>query len=431
MVGPSNDKLADASPKPTILGVMDMLDETFKDVPQDGVDKEARSDSDAAESTAADGNSELATQEHHMGNAKGQRSFAPTRGVRTLWHLWRTLVVLSFLELALILGGTLVDHFCSPCRQSLLACSKLHADDCSGSSCHEPLPIWASFWPPAGLLCVAAPVRRVLRGFTLAPWLLLAISAAALAVIGTGATALVKISAMALHYAARCPMGRMSGHCSADDCPAPPCRRETEYSPCICGRVDEAEMARALFLGDTLACQPYEWYAWQMATLRELLLRYEIFACSVGPLAGAAAVVGGLLLLLQLVCFPVLLLGRCGFNTALLVLFASNDELDSLVHREMPVPEAPSKAQPSLQQPISSRSSGSSWSAKLELPAPSSVWSAKVQTSLGRQWSSEGDQWHQNDVDGDSLPRCGSVAPRNGSTLHLRSNWSVGLRSNG
>jgi len=242
---------------------------------------------------------------------------------------------------------------------------------------------------------------------------------------------LAQILAAGLHYSARCPMARVPGRCSAHHCPVPPCRRETEYSPCVCGRLDEAEMARALFLSDTPACQPYEWYAWQMVIFQELLLHYEIFACCVGPLACAAVAVGGVLLLLQIVCCPLLFIGHCGFNTALVVLFVSDDDFDSLILGEMPVPEALSKTQVSLQEPSSSRSSGSSWSTKLEVPAPSSAWSAKVQTPLGRQWSSASDPRPHNNADGDSLPHCGGVEQGNTSTLHLRSSWSASLRSKG
>lgn len=93
-------------------------------------------------------------------------------------------------------------------------------------------------------------------------------------------------------------------------------------------------MARALFLNDLPACQPYEWYTWQMDKLEKLVLKYESFACVQGPLACAAVAVGVFLLLTQLVCCPLLLLGRWGMRRALLVLFATDEELEMALLNE-------------------------------------------------------------------------------------------------
>mmetsp|Transcript_57235 Transcript_57235/g.177880 ORF Transcript_57235/g.177880 Transcript_57235/m.177880 type:complete len:133 (-) Transcript_57235:7-405(-) len=97
-------------------------------------------------------------------------------------------------------------------------------------------------------------------------------------------------------------------------------------------------MARALFLSTFPACQPYEWYASQMSLLEELVLSYESFSCVIGPLTCTSTVVGGLLLLLQLACCPLLFLGSCGLDRAVLVMFASDEELDRLVEAEAPEP---------------------------------------------------------------------------------------------
>merc|ERR1719355_258358 len=111
-------------------------------------------------------------------------------------------------------------------------------------------------------------------------------------------------------------MPRVASRCSADLCPSPPCKRESPFSPCTCGRLEEEEMARALFVTGQAACQPYEWYAWQMRELEDILLRYEGFSCIVGPLACSAVVAGACLLLLQVACCPLLLLGRWGGREA-------------------------------------------------------------------------------------------------------------------
>lgn len=99
-------------------------------------------------------------------------------------------------------------------------------------------------------------------------------------------------------------------------------------------------MARALFLTGAEACQPYEWYPWQMTTLEELLLRYENFACIVGPLTCATAVIGAILLFVQLACCPLLLLGHWGVHEALVVLFATDEELDRIIMSEALAPVA-------------------------------------------------------------------------------------------
>jgi len=161
-----------------------------------------------------------------------------------------------------------------------------------------------------------------------------------LVVIGGGATVITEFSASGLHYGGRCPMERSSGRCTPDICPSPVCHRESEFSPCVCGVVGEAEMARALFLKSLPACQPYEWYAWQMQTLEELMFEYENFACLVGPLACASAAVGGVLLLVQLACCPMLLLGRWGMSKVLLILFASDEELDRVMLSSSAVAQA-------------------------------------------------------------------------------------------
>lgn len=88
-------------------------------------------------------------------------------------------------------------------------------------------------------------------------------------------------------------------------------------------------MARALFLQGVPACQPYEWYPSQMESLEQLVLEYETFACTVGPIACGATGVGILLLVVQLLCCPMLLVGRWGGQDVLFLLLATDDELDS------------------------------------------------------------------------------------------------------
>merc|ERR1719174_355746 len=149
---------------------------------------------------------------------------------------------------------------------------------------------------------------------------------AALGVIGLGAAALSEISVAGVHYAMRCPMERSSGRCEANACPSPPCYRKSEFSPCLCGRLEEAEMARALFLNGIAACHPYEWYPWQMGILEKILLRYETFACIFGPLECIALAAGGALLLVQLACCPVLFFSAWGAHEALIVFFSKEEE---------------------------------------------------------------------------------------------------------
>lgn len=263
------------------------------------------------------------------------------RGIRCIWRLWLALVAVSILEMLLLAGATLLDQFWSPCRQSLQTCRSLHSAACSGASCPDAAPLWAPLWPAAGLVVLAAPLFLVLSGRGGSHQQTCSIALVlALAAVGMGAAVLAKFSSTGLEYVSRCPMPRSQGRCSADMCPAPPCRRENDFSPCVCGLVGEAEMARALFLSNFPACQPYEWYAAQMNTLEELVLGYESFACVIGPLTCVSMVVGGFVLLLQLVCCPLLFLGSCGLDRTLLVLFASDEELDRLVEAEAPDPSA-------------------------------------------------------------------------------------------
>merc|ERR1712176_912806 len=85
------------------------------------------------------------------------------------------------------------------------------------------------------------------------------------------------------------------------------------------------------------ACQPYEWYSSQMAKLEDLVLRYETFACVAGPSMCIAAFVGGILLLVQLTCCPMLLLGSWGgAQEAIFVLLATDEEVDLAVLSEAP-----------------------------------------------------------------------------------------------
>lgn len=87
-----------------------------------------------------------------------------TRGLRSMWKLWCVLVMLSLVELALVISGLIFDRLWSPCREPLGTCYNLHADDCSGAACLHTAPLWAPAWPLAGLMCLAAPLRSVLRG---------------------------------------------------------------------------------------------------------------------------------------------------------------------------------------------------------------------------------------------------------------------------
>lgn len=277
------------------------------------------------------------------------------RSLRCMWRLWFLLLALSFCEALLIVAGLQVDIWSSPCRRPLLTCHSLHIDDCSGDSCQDFAPIWALCWPACGLLFLVVPLWAVLRAAAAAPGstppvrdvvapvssiaggsrrAILLVLLAALATVGCGAMTIAELSMAGLHYAARCPIERSGARCGAQLCPEPMCRRESEFSPCMCGRLAEEEMARGLFLNDLPACQPYEWYSWQMDKLEQLVLRYESFACIQGPLACAATAVGALLLLAQLACCPLLLLGRLGVRRALLVLLATDEELERALLNE-------------------------------------------------------------------------------------------------
>lgn len=268
-----------------------------------------------------------------LSKANGQNRWKRLRFVR---HLWIALVGASFVELCLISSGLLVDYFWSPCRTELDTCRHLHELDCWGRSCQEFAPLWASAWPAAGLLFLALPLKFFLRtdkrlGCTQAvpavvP-VLTSFAVCLLGVVGVGAIVLVESATAALHYADRCPMRRVtpSSRCTAELCPSPPCRRESDFSPCLCGPLGEAELARALFLQGTPACQPYEWYTWQMKLLEELMLQYEEFACILGPLTCVATAVGGALLLIQLACCPLVLIGQWGGHAAICVLLGYLD----------------------------------------------------------------------------------------------------------
>jgi len=194
-------------------------------------------------------------------------------------------------------------------------------------------PVWITAWPAAGLCFLACPLRCILHdgseylpSRTRCSKSLVALLLFSLAVVGAGVTSLVELSMAAVHYAARCPMKRADGRCTIDVCPSPPCKRESDFSPCLCGLMDEAEMARALFLNGFAACQPYEWYSWQMEKLEALILRYETFACVVAPLTCAATAVGGALVLSQLACCPLLIIGLWGGRHGILVFLGSLEE---------------------------------------------------------------------------------------------------------
>ncbi|CAE8721509.1 unnamed protein product, partial [Polarella glacialis] len=271
---------------------------------------------------------------------KARGALRPVKGMRSVQRLWCALVSLSLLELVLVAGGTAADHLYSPCREKLASCGHLHAGDCQGTSCRNCAPAWASVWPASGLLFLAVPLRCVLRGSphvpdpddpkdSRCPRSLPVLLVMSLAVLGAGAAALAEFSSAGLHYASRCPMQRAASRCTADICPSPPCRRESEFSPCVCGLLGEAELARALWLKGFPACQPYEWYSSQMGALEELVLRYETFACVAGPLTCTATAVGGALLLVQLACCPLLLVGQWGGYEAILVLIGSIEDLDA------------------------------------------------------------------------------------------------------
>lgn len=275
---------------------------------------------------------------------EGKPSHMPLRGIRCMWGLWVCLIALSCIQLVLIGLLTWLDRTRSPCRVAIEPCHSLHGDDCSGGSCKGSAPLWAGVWPLAGLFTLALPLRsaalfgRGSDGSSLqwgaassGHWrrLLFAVAAAtSLCVFVAGATALIEISEAAGVYAARCPMARAAVRCSASLCPSPPCKRESTFSPCMCGRLGEEEMARALFLSGDPACQPYEWYVQQMEELESIVLRYENFACIVGPLGCGAVAVGACLLLVQFACCPLLLLGRWGGREAVFFLLATDDELD-------------------------------------------------------------------------------------------------------
>ncbi|CAJ1347726.1 unnamed protein product [Effrenium voratum] len=260
--------------------------------------------------------------------------------LRLVRQLWRILVLLSLLELLLISGGLVADYYWSPCREKLKTCQHLHEMDCWGWSCQEFAPVWASAWPAAGLLFLALPLRHL---GTCRPKATPVTLLAVLAVLGIGAVVLVESATAAFHYAARCPMRRESSRCTADLCPSPPCRRESDFSPCLCGLLGEAELARALFLHGSSACQPYEWYTWQMRLLEELVLQYETFACVAGPLTCTATAIGGALLLIQLACCPLLLVGQWGGHDAIRVLLGHLDLDDASLARIQEISSKDSK----------------------------------------------------------------------------------------
>eukprot|EP00927_Polykrikos_kofoidii_P029725 TRINITY_DN25652_c0_g1_i1.p1 TRINITY_DN25652_c0_g1~~TRINITY_DN25652_c0_g1_i1.p1 ORF type:complete len:742 (+),score=109.32 TRINITY_DN25652_c0_g1_i1:153-2378(+) len=291
-----------------------------------------------------------AYKEQTLGN-----SLPSIQVVNYLWRLWVSLVSLSLVLLILQGAGTLADLFWSPCRQPLGSCFNIHTDDCKGDSCRALVPRWAFAWPSAGLLFLAIPLRSstVLGGGHLGDLsastraqgtccrrLFAASFAGALGVVGAGVAVLIELVPISGYYAARCPMKRASAHCSADICPSPACRRESNVSPCMCGRLDEAEMARALFLTGLPACHPYEWYPRQMQGLEELMLRYETFACVVGPLACVGTALGVCLLLVQLSCCPLLLFGRWGGFNALFLFLATDEEIDRVFEGEGSSPAA-------------------------------------------------------------------------------------------
>ena len=64
-----------------------------------------------------------------------------------------------------------------------------------------------------------------------------------------------------------------------------------------------------------------------MSSLEDIVLRYEAFACLAGPLTCAAAAVGGALLLVQIVCCPLVLIGQWGGSEAVLLMLGRLDGL--------------------------------------------------------------------------------------------------------
>lgn len=251
--------------------------------------------------------------------------------MRCVWSIWCALVLISFVEIALLFGSSFLDIYYSPCRTPLGDCGNLHPDDCAGVSCMRSVPIWAPAWPLMGLACLAVPAWFVIRGKCQprhALRLKLALLTSLLA-IGYGFSLVVEVSIAGVHFAGRCPMAHANDRCNQDICPTPVCKRENEFSPCMCGNLGEDEFARALFLKQLPACQPYEWYSHQMVWFEELLMEYENFACLQGLLNWAAAGAGALLLLLQFLFCPFLLLGSWGgARLVLLVLVGSDADLD-------------------------------------------------------------------------------------------------------
>jgi hypothetical protein len=275
----------------------------------------------------------------------------PLKAIQSLWRLWYALIVLSLLELVLLLAAACIDRYWSPCRERLQTCISLHLDDCSGKSCRDGAPLWALVWPLASLFFIATPLHTTLRyvagiGVTKASRCLGLSLVVTIAVAGLGATALSEISVAGHHYSMRCPLERSVGRCEAHVCPMPPCFRKSEFSPCACGRLEEAEMARALFLNGIAACHPYEWYPWQMGILEKILLRYETFACIFGPLECIALAAGGALLLVQLACCPVLFFSAWGAHEALIVFFFKEAEqpMNAEAVQDTPMTALPSVA---------------------------------------------------------------------------------------
>lgn len=272
----------------------------------------------------------------------------PVKGIRFMWRVWRTLVLLSLLEFALIAASALFDLSWSPCRKRLDSCHSLHEDDCSGDSCESGAPIWAPAWPMASLVVTAIPVRQVLLcAADFSPerrprcmWVALPLT---FAVVVAGAIALTVTFTAGMHYASRCPMERSSALCEEDLCPMPPCRRLNSLSPCQCGTLEEAEMARALFLQGLTSCLPNEWYPRQMAALEELIDDYENFACVFGPLICTALAIGVALIMVQLLCCPLLLCGRWGVHKALIMCFAAEEQRGPMVPLEVPTKETSSR----------------------------------------------------------------------------------------
>lgn len=255
----------------------------------------------------------------------------PLKAIQCLWRLWSTLVVLSLVEFVLLVAAALLDRQWSPCREHLKTCSSLHPDDCSGISCRDGAPFWAPAWPLMSLVFMVLPLRLMLRSIATAgaafqPRWLSIVLIIALATVGLGSAALIDISIAGVHYALRCPMERSAGRCEPQSCPSPPCARKSEFSPCSCGVLEEAEMARALFLHGLAACHPYEWYPSQMDILEELLMRYETFACVFGPLECVALAAGGALLLVQLACCPLLFFASWGAKEALIMFFGADEQ---------------------------------------------------------------------------------------------------------